>query len=292
MGITAKDLKPCFLVNYRCSVHGGVKYQRGAGDIEVEGQREKSTWETVKVLDDREEYKTATNIRSKIKREVENLGVSSILGVILDKERLDDLEALVKEKQDEVTEFNTSAQFSALRFAVVRFEIKGDNEVALESMLSDMRDTLGELREAVASADYKGIREVVQRMKGYITVLPDNAAASVAKAIEDARVQARQIRRALVKKGEQLEEVQNQVSTLTIDAARFAMMDMEDAPEVEDTMDSDSDDLAAAMAGVRAAAVFYDADEEEEPTEDEDADPFDGLMGAAVANFYNMSDDA
>jgi len=298
MGITAKDIKPCYLVNYRCSVHGGIKYKRGKEDVEREGQAETATWETVRYMDDKEEYKAATSIRAKCKREIENLGVPSVLGVILEKERLDDLESLVADWQDQVDTFNAGSQFSNLRFVVVRFEVTGENEVALESMLSDMRDTLDELRSAVESADYKGIREVVQRMKGYVSVLPDNAAASVAKAIEDARVQARQIRRALVKKGEQLEEVQTQVNTYTIDMARFALLDTESPESDDDAGAEDGDDIAAAMAGVRAAAVFMDGDEDaDEPkgTEDADevdadADPFDGLMGSLVPNLYGMMD--
>ncbi len=293
--LKAKDLNPCYLVNFRCSVHGGIQYRRGQEDVEQEGQREKATWETVRVLSDKDEYKKATSLRGKCKREIEKLGVDSVLGVIMDKARIADLESTVTAYQEEIDAFNAAANFSTMRFAVVRFEVKGDNEVALESMLSDMRDTLDALREAVANADYKEIRKVIQMMKGYATVLPGDAAKQVTNAIDDARVQARQIRRALEKRGEQLEEVQNQVSTASVDMARFALLDTESTDSAEDNGEADGDDLGAAMAGVRAAAVFYDADEDTgegdaDSDDSDDADPFDGLMGSPVPDFYGVAD--
>jgi|GEM_PF-4293008 len=263
--LSAKNIKPCFFIIPKCSVHGGMKYERSPEEVEqVEGE-EHATWETKRVINNKDEYRNAQNLRGRFLREANSLGVSDDVGVIVEMEREDDIADLHAEWKQTFTEFNSGAKHSKIRFRISKFRITSDNEQILQDMLLDMRETMDELREMIVAADYKGIRQVVSRMKGWVTVLPDQVAAGVQATIEDARKQANEIRRALKKRGEALEDVQEEVSTATVDLTRFAMMG--DSDESEDT-GPDSAEVFAAAAGAQAAAAFFgseSSEDEEDP---------------------------
>jgi len=258
--LSTRNLKPCFFVMPKCSVQGGMHYQRSPEETEEIGTEEHATWETKRVINDKDEYRKAQNLRSQFLRDVRKLGVADDAGVIVDMDREDDITKLYEEWRETFNEFNSAAQFSRIRFRISRFRILSDNEQILKDMLRDMRETMDDLREMIVAADYQGIRSVVSRMKGWVTVLPDEAAANVQSTIEDARTQARSIKRALEKRGEQLEDVQKDVDTSVVDMARFVMMG--DASE-DDYDGPDSADVYAAAAGSQAAAAFFSQDSDD-----------------------------
>jgi len=263
--ITVRDLKPCFLVAARCSVHGGINYQHDKEQlIEAVGQGEKATWETIRTIEDKVEYVEARGTRSRFLRELTALGVGSVLGVLVPTDKEKELRELSTEWRAKINEFNSKSVYSKLLVSIMVFKIQGENEEALDSMLYDLKDTMEELKAAIKLADYKGIREVVQRLRGFSTVLPDSAAEKLVNAVQDARAQANMIRKALEKQGEKLEVIQKQISTSTVDLAAFAIFGEETASTAQTTsglvvdnilqqavivMDSTENDLATKPDG-------------------------------------------
>jgi len=225
MPLETKDLKACYLIGYKVSVHGGIHYEHSGEEKSTNGTAEFASWQTDKEVNDAAEYKRAQALRNKAKRYLNKLGVSNELGVVVPVENLQQIKDTYRSLSVEVDRFNVEAIFSSIRFRVLRFKIEGENEVALQDMLADMRSNLVDLKAAVKKADVKGIRDVIQRMKGMEMVLPDSAADFVQRAVDDARAQATEMRKALEERKEDLEVVQRRISTSSVDFARFALME-------------------------------------------------------------------
>jgi len=225
MPLTTQDLKACFLVGYKVSVHGGIHYSHRDEEKWEEGSAEHARWQTEKEIKDADEYKKAQALRNKAKRYLRKLGVPSELGVMVPVEDEDEITKVYRKLQVEVDKFNINAQHSEIRFRVLKFKIEGENELVLQDMLQDMRRNLVDLKRVVKKADVKGIRDVVARMKGMEMVLPDSAAEYVERAVADARAQAIEMRKALEERNEDLADVQRRISTDSVDFARFALME-------------------------------------------------------------------
>jgi hypothetical protein len=267
MPTKVKDLKNCYLAAFRVSVHGGIRYSHSEEQRKIEERREESQWKTHKVLDDRDEYKRAQNMRNNMKRSVHRLGKANELGTIVPQENEGQLDDLIQKNKDMVRAFNETARHSNIQFTALKFYISGENEVALEDMLNELRMTLGDLKRAVESADFKSIRSVVEKLKGYDMVLPDTAADYLQRAIADARKQAVQARKALEDRGQELADVQQTMETATVDFARFAVM--EPGTELRDVDNELVQKMIEAQAESRFANVVLleDDDEEDSTTE-------------------------
>jgi len=263
MPTKVKDLKNCYLAAFKVSVHGGIRYSHSDSKTEVQERREESEWRTHKVLNDRDEYKKAQNLRNNIKRSVHRLGKANELGTIVPVENEEKLEELIAKNRAKVKEFNETARFSNIQFTALKFYISGENEAALEDMLSELRGTLIDLKRAVASADFKSIRSVVDKLKGYDMVLPETAADYLQRAIADARKQATEARKSLEERGAELADVQKTMETSTVDFARFAVM------EPGDKLDDVDNELVQKMVEAQAEnrfanVVLMDEDDEED----------------------------
>ncbi len=261
MSFTYKELKPCYLLGVRCSVHGGLSYKRSDEDVTTEGEQEEATWTTERVIANKTEYRKAQALRNQIKRSMANLGVPGDLGIICASESLAEIEQAYRKWAVKVDKFNLSAEFSRMKFRVARFKIEGENELALKDMLDDLRDTMDALQKAVASADYKGIRSVVTQLRGYDMMLPEAEADYLKRAVVNARAQARDIRKSLEKRGEDLKVVQDRMNTSSVEFARFALM--EPGSTLEDIDNDLLKRLAAAQAEERGSGIVIDINDAE-----------------------------
>jgi len=244
---------------YPIGVTGGCSYKREDVSVETFEKREESTWQTGKVIDDVEEYKAAQALRNKAKRYLRKLGApaaSAIVIVPLDKE--DEVDAVRRDLKREVVAFNSAANFSQVNFRCYKYRIAGENEDLLKDMLVDLRDILVELRQAEQAADFKGIRSVVQRLAGFDTVLPERAADYLQRAIADAKAQANDIEKSLNAKSKTLAEVKRQISTSSVDFARFAVM--EPGSELPDVDNELVQRMVAAQAQERGATIEFRTD--------------------------------
>ncbi len=262
MPLTTNELKACFLVGYKVSVHGGIHYSHRDEQRWEDGSSELAKWQTEKEIKDAAEYKRAQALRNKAKRYMRKLGVPSELGVMVPVEDAADIERVYLQLQVEVDRFNAEAQYSEIHFRVLKFKIEGENELALQDMLQDMRRNLVELKQAVKKANVKGIRDVIWRMKGMEMVLPESAADYVERAVADAKAQAIEMRKALEERNEDLDAVQKRTSTDSLDYARFAPLE-----PGSDLLDVDNEFLQGMVerdALKRGAGVPLGDDEDEE----------------------------
>jgi len=251
-----EDLKNCFLVAFKAGVHGGLSYRHSDGKVFVKGSAEESSWKTDKLINDKDERNKAVCMASQIKRSVNKLGRENELGTIVPVENEEALDDLIEKCKQDVADFNATGVYTHLRFTALKFFISGENEVALEDMLGDLRETLDELRSAVKSADFQSIRSVVTKLKGFDMVLPKSAAEHLQRAIADARKQATDVRKSLEERGKDLEDVQREMNTTCVDFARFAVMDPSEALESDDFDNPLIKQMAEAHSESRGAGVM------------------------------------
>jgi hypothetical protein len=259
MPTRTEDLKNCFLVAFKASVHGGLSYKHSDSKVETDGRREDSEWKTNKTIDDKEERNNSVALAGRIKRAVDRLGRPNELGTIVPAENEGKLDEVIEKCREDVRAFNAVSAFTNLRFTALKFYISGENEAALDDMLQDLRDTLGDLKDAIKSADFKNIRAVVAKLKGFDAVLPESAADYLQRAMADARKQATVARKALEERGKDLEEVQREMDSSTVDFARFAVMEPGD--ELRDVSNPLVQKLMEAQSEQRGANIMLGSED-------------------------------
>lgn len=263
MPLDFTELKGCWLVWYPVSVHGGCTYSRTDPEVETIEKREESIWLTDKIVQDIAEHKGANALRNLVKRRIRKLGAPAAPGIVLvpleDEEQLDAIRAEMTQK---VKDFNADSNFTDVKFRCYKYRIEGENEEVLKEMLNELRETLMELRRAEQAADFKGIRNVIQRLAGFETVLPEDAGDYLQRAVADAKAQAKEIEKSLKEKGVTLKQVKARISTSSVDFARFAVMEPGGTlPEVDNDLVKR---MIAAQAAEHAAGIEMSSDDGEE----------------------------
>lgn len=252
----SKRFKPCKLVMFYAHGHRVNDYQISDREAEVlDNGTEVSRWKTTKTIPDPENAKKAASLRAKFIKDVCKLGVQygQEKLVFIDFERSDDLDVLKAQWAQVVADFNAQSPIVKIRFGTLpALDLTGPNEYLLGNLVEEMKDTMGEMKLALENADYKGIREVVGRLKGFISLVPDNQATVIVSAIQDARKQARSMKALLTKKGKTIQEVQAMISTSTVDLAVAACLGddfftMQDGPSANDLMEAQAQEFCAAI---------------------------------------------
>lgn len=195
MPLTVKDLKPCTILSYDISRHGGQRYERDNEQVYIDPTtgEEIKTWDTKKATKDPKEFKEASGLQAKAKRELGKLGAHSPLGVVLRRDRREEAEKVALEWEEKIAEFNSRAKHTTIDSWVMVFDIEGRNVVQLEKVIDKMFDVLGDLKDALASADPANIREVLKRIAGFTDILPEAAADAFQQAVDNARKKANEI---------------------------------------------------------------------------------------------------
>jgi hypothetical protein len=252
----SKRFKPCKLVMFYAHGHRVNDYQITDREAEVlDDGTEVSRWKTTKTIPDPENAKKAASLRAKFIKDVCKLGVQygQEKLVFIDFEKSDDLDLLKTQWAQTVQEFNAQSPIVKVRFGTLpALDLTGPNEYLLGNLVDEMKDTLGEMKQALENADYKGVREVVGRLKGFISLVPDNQATVIASAIQDARKQARSMKSMLLKKGKTIQDVQALISTSTVDLAVAACLGDDafavlDGPSASDLMEAHALEFCAAI---------------------------------------------
>ena len=261
----SKRFKPCMLVMFAAHTHRAHDYKVGEREASVlEDGTEVSSWRTTKIVQDPENTKKAAALRATFINRVCGLGAQygSEKLVFVDFERRDDLEMLQAEWKDKVKEFNAQSPIVKVDFfCLPPLDLTGSNEYMLGKLLDEMRDTMLEMKEALQAADYKKVRNVVVKLKGFTSLVPDEACAAITDAIADARKQAKMMKRELEKRGTAIEEVQAMINTSTVDLAAAVTL-LDDEPEIET---EGAEVLMGALAEQQAAALdLGDMNAEEE----------------------------
>lgn len=264
MPTTIKQLKPATILVHRCARRGGLHYKR-KNEQTIEDsksnpeKREKLTWESERVIDDKEEYDAAISLRGRCLYAVRKLGRSNELGILVRADRMKEIDEELEKWNKEMDEFNAKAKHCEVENFVMKFDISGDNTEVLKIMLRDLGELLNDLTVAMKKADPKSIREVITKLKNFDELLPDTTAKVVGTAIEGARELARGISKAQrelkdaaedrQEKLVDLELLQRKIDTSSVKLARFAVLTPEDAEKA-------TEDRSGTLGGARMRRRF------------------------------------
>ncbi len=190
-GITTTDLRPCLLVNLDCSRRGGQHYTRANERvIPTEDGSEKSEWETEKTIDNPDEFAEATSLQGKAKRAFAKLGRHTPGGIVVNRDKQDEVNALIEEWNASFDEFNTRATTTEVNFWVWVFDVTGENVSNLQVLIDQLADYLESLEQAVRGVEPAEIRDVLKRLGGFTDLLPETVGLSLTKAVASAKKRA------------------------------------------------------------------------------------------------------
>jgi hypothetical protein len=251
-------LKPGLLVSLSARMAGGVEYARVDLEekTEVEGSKVEK-WETTKVVADPAEFKQATKVRGKCRSLIASACTKSAFGLLCPAEKEGALDDAIREARALAETFNASASVSQISVFVLKGRIAETDQQAAAAIADELRGLLADMREGIAAADVKKIREAASSAKQMGRMLDEMTAKKITAAVEEARLVAKEITRRL-DDPEEAESVAAYVQDIklgSLSEARFAFLDMEPmGPAVEvaaagrdlDLGEADNDNVKAA----------------------------------------------
>lgn len=191
-------------------------------------------WETTRVIEDPQEHERAVKARGKARSLISGGCINTGgFGLICPLDNRADLEARIKDARRVCEEHNASATHTKIAIYVMRGEIASTDEEAIRSMASEITDLLAEMERGVRAVDAKAVRDAANKAALLGQTLEAEQAEKVAVAVEAARKAARQIVKRIEKNGEEAAKVAKELSTAAISMARFAFLDLTNAPVAE-----------------------------------------------------------
>lgn len=226
-------LKPGLLIALSVRVNGGVQYRRNEIEPERadgEGGRV-AKWETEKYIANAEEYERATQARSKARSLVSSVCAHSAFGMLCPQDREAQLREAVDEARRVAAAFNATAAGSRVEVFVLVGRIAQTDEEAARALGAEVRDLLTAMAEGVKAADPEQIREAATKAKQLGAMLSEGVAGKVTAAVDEARKAAREIVRRIETKGEESAKVVAELKLRALEEARFAFLDLDEAPQ-------------------------------------------------------------
>lgn len=221
-------LKPGLLVSLKTALRGGVQYTRVDIENRTEGDAKRERWETTKVVSDKEEHDRATKLRSKAGSMVRSVCVPSAFGYICPVAREEDLDKAILEAQEMIKLFNESAVTCRVSMYTLKGRIAETDDEAARAINSELRELLDEMKDGIKEADPKRIRDAAAQAKKMGTMLDEQTALKVTRAVEEAREVAKAIVKKLTDKTEDLADYVQTVKLNAISNARFTFLDTEE----------------------------------------------------------------
>lgn len=239
-------LKPGLLVGLSTSISGGVKYSKsdkvgkeideavketGARITSEEAQVQ--AWETVKVVDDPEEYTRAVKVRGKCRAMITGVCVSSPFGLICPMSKENVLDEAIKESRSLAASTNETTTRSKIDIWCIKAQITESDTDALNGIASEIRNLLDQMQSGIAEMDVAKIRDAANKAKSLGGLLDGEAAGKVRAAVEEARKNAREIVRGVFDQAETAERSLVEIKTEAIREARFMFLDLEEPEALE-----------------------------------------------------------
>lgn len=222
-------LKPGLLVSLKSSVRGGVSYVRKDLDT-VEAAEEGSKlqkWETVKKVENAEEFDAANVARGKARTAISAICASSIFGLLCPNENEEKLDAAIKEARAIAAAHNAIATHTQVEVFVIVGKIAQTDEEAARAIGNEVAELLEQMKAATLEGNVEKIRDAANKARELGAILSDEAGKKVSAAIEEARKNAREIVKRVQKDGEKLAVVVKDLYVQRIDNARTAFLDLE-----------------------------------------------------------------
>jgi len=222
-------MKPGILVSLKTSVAGGVTYQRTDLDDQKVGSSETRRWETVKTVDNVDDFMRAGAVRGEASALIRKPCIKSAFGLICLSADEDELEKAINEAMRMCDNYNRSGtNLSNVRVNVLRGRIADNDAEAARGIAQEITDLLEQMKTGVANFDVRTIREAAGKAREVARVLGNQEAEIVSNAVAAARKAARTIAKRIEKGGEEALVVFRDLQLGPIDIARFAFMDPEE----------------------------------------------------------------
>lgn len=252
-------IRPGLLVSLKTNVRGGVTYQKRT--IEADhaiGAARVATWETTREIADADEHAAAIVARGKARTAVARICCASTFGLLCPQAREAELREAIDDAQRIADAHNTGAKCTRLEVFVITGRIADNDEQAARAISSEVRDLIAAMESGVRAADPESIREAANKARALSGMLSADAQTAVSKAIAEVRSIARDIVRRVEKSGEQAATIVQGLRLESLQAARFAVLDI-----IEPDADADAGE-ALPLAG-RSLDFEPDADSGDAP---------------------------
>lgn len=174
-----------------------------------------------------------------------------------------------------VDDHNAGATHTKVRVSTLRGEIAKDDQEAVEAVVGEIKELLGDLDESIAKGDVKAIRDLASRARtmGMLLEQQENAEGALGRAVKAARTIARVIAKKVDNGTEELAAVLEKANTDAIVRARFLFGD----DDIEQPDDDEGGEALPAFVPQRFAGLEQDEDDEDQPNQDQAGGLFAGL---------------
>lgn len=234
----AATIRPGLLVNVKSTVAGGVSYKRV--DLAVEALDETTNetvdvarWETVRTIEDKDEYERATKVRSKAISLIRKQCQATSFGLLCPEEHEGALDVAIRAAREMVDTHNASAVHTRVQIYALKGRVASNDAEAARAITSEIADLVVAMDKGIAALDADAIRKAADRAREMSAMLDESLKVKVDGAIAQARKAARDITRRLTKNGEEKAVVLADIQRGQIESARIAFLDMSESTVAE-----------------------------------------------------------
>ncbi len=159
-------LRPGIIVALSVRTEGGVRNEVLDEKTKHEGPTLVKEWRSRKIVEDEEEFKRATEVRSKARGLIRGACIPTPFAIMLcpkggpEEEKLN---ARIEEAERIIEQFNLFSNHSKLRLNLIRGEVAQTDEEAAAAIRSELAGILEEMQGAIKAADPKAMRDAAAR---------------------------------------------------------------------------------------------------------------------------------
>jgi hypothetical protein len=262
----AATIRPGLLVNVHSTVKGGVAYQRvdlDADGVPVAEGVDVARWETVRTIEDKDEYERATKARGKALALIRKECQATSFGLLCPEDHEGALDAAIVKAREIVDAHNATAVHTHVQVYALKGRVASNDAEAARAITSEIAMLVQTMDAGISALDADAIRKAADRARVLSAMLDESIKTKVDGAVAQARKAARDITRRLVKNGEEKAVVLADIQRGQIESARIAFLDMseqtasgEALPSVEPQRFADLDfDLSDAAVDVEPETI-------------------------------------
>ncbi len=238
--MTTSTIRPGILIALRTQVSGGVEYQRNdlaPDDVVTPAANDSATkveaWKTIKITADAAEHAKAVSVAGLARREVTKLCMATSFGLLAAEALEKELDEAHARARTMVVEFNATARYTRIGFAMLKGRIAASDEEAVRAITNEIGALVAGMNTAIDNLDVDAIRAAAGKAASLAAILGDEEQKTVTAAVEAARKAARMIVKRVATGGEPAAVVLADMQRGAIERARVAFADMDERPENE-----------------------------------------------------------
>jgi hypothetical protein len=272
--LQVNKVNPGILLVEKVTIQGGVFYEKEEEASYFDDDSEVREWKTIARVPSVKEYKKAQSLRSKFYQESRSQCVKTPIGLVCkesDKQELLDTINQIKQWQEE---FNREAETCSIHSYYAFFRIEEDNHGTAKILLSTVSEVAAEVESLIRRDDLKTlklsprrflkgmspdtimelpiqekdailarvraelIRKSISNIKGFDSLLADEAGQKTKEIFDQAAGIARKLCLDVLKRKESLEKVLEEVDTSGITKNRLSFV-LESCKSNEETIESE-----------------------------------------------------